>query len=86
MNAFLVFAVLTAAAGLLSLSNATKGVGLICFSIFLVALVRIIQADAHQKALQENQPLVSSERPSAWVTVLAVLTAIGGVGIVLLAL
>lgn len=49
MNVLIVFAVLTGAAGLLFLSQATTGVGLIAFGCLLGILGRIAQAAVHQK-------------------------------------
>lgn len=86
MNTFLLIAALAAGLGLLSLSNATKGVGLIAFAIFLVACARIVQADAHQKAQQDDGPLPASERFSGWVGMGIVLMALAGVAIVLMTL
>jgi hypothetical protein len=49
MNVLIVFAVLAGAAGLLFLSQATTGVGLIGFGCLLAILARIAQAAGHQE-------------------------------------
>jgi hypothetical protein len=54
-----VVALLGGLAGLTSLSNATMGVGIICFACLLAILARMSQADAHQrelKSLLEKRP------------------------------
>jgi len=42
-------ALIIAAAGFLNLSNATLGVGIICFACLLAILARIAQAAEHRK-------------------------------------
>lgn len=53
-------ALLSAAGGVASLSNATAGVGGIAFACFLGILARVVQAERHHAALVR----VLSERPS----------------------
>lgn len=47
----LVFAVIVAVIGLVSLSSATSGPGLIALGCFLAIIGRILQAGAHHKAI-----------------------------------
>jgi len=47
----IVIAILTAIAGALMLTQATMGVGVIAFGIFLVALARVVQAERHHSQL-----------------------------------
>jgi hypothetical protein len=47
----IVIAILTAIAGTLMLTQATMGVGVIAFGIFLAALARVVQAERHQSQL-----------------------------------
>ena len=49
LNLLIALAVLAGAAGLLFLSQATTGVGLIAFGCLLGILGRIAQADGHHK-------------------------------------
>lgn len=81
MNWYLAPALVVALLGLLSLSEATRGVGLIAFAVFLSVLGRIAQADAHHLAKQDNRPLLSSERMSEWITVIVTLLTLGTVAI-----
>ena len=48
-------AVLLAAAGLLFMSNATSGVGLITFGCLLAVWARILQAGAHHKDVMRSR-------------------------------
>jgi ABC-type enterochelin transport system permease subunit len=47
----IVIAILTAIAGALMLTQATMGVGVIAFGIFLAALARVVQAERHHSQL-----------------------------------
>jgi hypothetical protein len=53
MVALIILAVLAALVGLVSLSQATLGVGLICGGCLLGVLARIAQAQAQHRELQE---------------------------------
>lgn len=46
-----VLAILVVIAGGLMLTQATMGVGVIAFAIFLIALARVVQAERHQAQL-----------------------------------
>jgi hypothetical protein len=55
LEAFLVLLALSSAGcGLLSLSNATQGVGLLTGGCFLLILARLIQADVQHRALRHT--------------------------------
>jgi hypothetical protein len=56
MNVLIVFAVLAGVAGLLFMSQATTGVGLIAFGCLLAILGRIAQAADHQKQRTPTPP------------------------------
>lgn len=47
-------AVLLAIAGVLLLSQATTGVGVLCLALFFAVCARIAQAGAHHKALLQQ--------------------------------
>lgn len=50
----IVVAILVAGFGVLSLSNATLGVGLLCSAVALLILARISQADRHHRQVLER--------------------------------
>lgn len=49
-----VLGLIVALVGALMLTQATLGVGVIAFGIFLVALARVIQADRHQTQMLDR--------------------------------
>lgn len=66
MPLFVTLSVLAGFGGLLFLSNATAGVGLIAFALLMAVFARLLQADKHHRALlQRSQPNTLRDAPPA---------------------